>query len=145
MVNFSTIVCRTVGVAGIGVALYDTVQSTKALSRKTAHTQTAKWMENSYYSSRTIDNISTHSNAVRAKTFDFKTRSPIPSIIGSIKGGFQGTLYGLGINLPTIACSALALVARGAWAKIGAVGVGCVFLYNILRNGFGVGKHHPMN
>lgn len=145
MVSFSTVLCKTAGVVGMGVALYDTAQSAKTISRRTAHAQTAKWMENSYYNARTIDNISTTSNSIRAKTFDIKTRSPIPSVFGKIKGGFQGTLYGLGVNLPAIAFSTLAITTKGIWSKIGAVGVACGLLYNIARNGFGLGKQHPMN
>ena len=102
-------------------------------------------MEKAYFDSRTIDSISYSKNAIREKTFDLRTKNPIPALWGKFKGGFNGFMYGLGDNLFTIICSALALTCKNALAKIGAIGVAVGLCYNIAREGFGLGKQHPMD
>ena len=144
MVSFGMIACRTVGTIGMGMALYDTVQGCKAAARHGAHTTTANYLEKSYFNARTIDNISTNQNNIRAKTFDLKTKNPLTTLWGKFRGGVKGIIYTLGNNLPLVACSALAILGKNISAKIGAVGIGCCLVYNIARNGFGLGKEHPM-
>lgn len=144
MVSVGQVICKTVGVAGMGLALYDTVQSCKDASRKGGHVATANFLEKAYYNSRTIDNISTNQNNIRKKTFEVKTKLPLPTLMGKIKGGINGIFYSLGNYLPMIVCSSLAILCKGFWSKLGAIGVGCGILYNILRNGLGLGKEHPM-
>lgn len=144
MVSVGQVVSKTIGIAGIGIAMYDATRASKAMGRHQAEVVTANWLENSYYNSRTIDNISPVSNKLRTKTFDLKAKNPIPTIYGKTKGSINGFLYGLGVNLPAILCSAVAILAKGTFAKIGAAGVALTVLYNIARNGFGLGKQHPM-
>ena len=144
MVSLGSIVCKTVGVAGMGIAMYDGVNSAKAVGRHQAIVATQNWLENSYFNSRTLDNISSSSNFLRKKTFDLKSKNPIPTIIGKTKGTINGFLYGLGINLPAILCGSLAILGKGFISKIGATGVALTVLYKIARDGFGLGKQHPM-
>lgn len=144
MVSLGIIACRTVGTVGMGLALFDCVQACKANSKRKAHATTANYLEKSYFNARTIDNISTNQNTIRAKTFDLKTKNPLPTLWGKTTGGLNGIIYSLGNNLPLVACSALAILGKNIGAKIGAVGVGCGLIYNIARNGFGLGKEHPM-
>ena len=68
----------------------------------------------------------------------------LPSFLGKIKGGFQGFMYGMSNYLPVIACSALAILGKNIVAKAGVVGLGCIAVYKVLRNGLGVGKNNPM-
>ena len=144
MVKLGLIASRAVGVAGIGLGLYDSIQTSKVTARKQAHKTTADWLENAYFSSRTTDNISTVSNDIRAKTFDLRTRNPIPSMYGKAKGAINGMLYGLGVNLPIILCSSIALIGKNTAAKCGALGAALCVVYDIARNGFGLGKQNPM-
>ena len=138
------IACRTIGAAGMGIALYDAITVGNQYSKIGSQNQQAKYMERAYFSSRTIDNVSYFSNNLREKTFDLRTKNPIPSLWGRIKGAFQGATYALGTNLFTVACSSLAILSKGFLAKAGATGVALSVCYNIARNGFGLGKEHPM-
>ena len=144
MVSIGQIAYKTIGVAGAGIALYDAIQVSKISARQGAQTATANFLEKAYYNSRTIDNVSVTQNNIRKKTFDIETKLPMPTLLGKIKGGIKGFFYALGNALPLVACSALALAGKGNWAKAGAIGAGCCFIYNILRNGLGLGKEHPM-
>ena len=145
MIKVGQILCKTVGVAGMGLAMYDAVNNSKVLARKQSLVVTQNWLEDSFYDSRTLDHISASSNAIRKKTFDLRTKNPIPALVGKIKGSVTGFFYGLGINLPTIACSALAILSKGTLSKIGATGVAFSMLYKVAREGFGLGKKHPMS
>lgn len=132
------------GTVGMGIALYDASRVAKQFSRNGAQNEQAKYLEKVYFNSRNIDTVSYNSNNIRKKTFELRTNNPLPSLWGKFKGGIEGATYSLGNNLFTVACSALALLSKGALAKIGAVGVGLGICYNIARNGFGLGKQHPM-
>lgn len=145
MKTITKIACRTIGALGIGAAIYDASRISGQFSRNGGHYQQAKYLERTYFNSRTTDTISYTRNGVREGVYDIRTRNPIPSIWGKIKGGTQGFMYGLGNNLLTITFGALALCCKNTFAKIGAAGVGLSFLYTILRDGFGLGKNHPMN
>lgn len=145
MVSVGQIVSKTVGVAGLGLAMYDAVQCSKMSSRKNAHARQADYLEKSFYNSRTIDNISANSNRLRAKTFDLETWNPLPAFFGKISGGVKGFLYSLSTSLPLVLSSCLAIGCKGFLSKLGAVGVALSLAYNIARNGFGFGKEHPMS
>ena len=53
-------------------------------------------------------------------------------------------MYGLANSLPLIACSSLAILGRNIFAKLGAIGIGGIAIYKLIREGFGVGKNNPM-
>ncbi len=141
---FTKIACRTIGAAGMGLACYDAVKISKQFSQIGSDHAQERYLENVYYSSRTLDNVSYTTNALREKTFNLRSRSPIPGTYGKIKGGFQGFMYGLANKLPIIICSAFAILGKNFLAKAGAIGVGAIALFKILREGFGLGKNNPM-
>lgn len=145
MVSVGKIITKTIGVAGLGMALYDATQYSKMSAKHNSLARQADYLEKSYYNSRTIDNISTNSNKIRAKTFDLETWNPLPSFFGKIKGGIKGFFYSLAVNMPLVVTSCLAFASKGVMSTIGAVGVGLTLAYNIARNGFGLGKKHPMS
>ena len=145
MKTFAKIVCRTTGTLGMGLALYEASCVGKQFARNGAKNSQAKYLERAYYSGRTIDDVSYISNDIRKKTFDLRTRNPLPTLGGKVKGWFDGAMYGLGNNLFTVCCASLAILSKGALAKLGAIGVAAKFGYDILRSGFGIGKEHPMN
>ncbi len=144
MKTLTKIACRTIGTVGIGLALYDASRVAARFSKNQSEIEQAKYLEKSYFNSRTIENDSYVSNSMRKKAFDLRVKDPIPSLWGRIKGYAQGAMYSLGNSLFTVACSALALLSKGVFAKIGAAGVALGFAYDFLRNGFGLGKQHPM-
>lgn len=139
------IACRTLGTAGMGIALYDAVNVGKHHSKNESQKESAKYLEKAYFNSRTTDTVSYSNKIIQDKVFDYRTKNPLPSIWGRIKGGVEGTLYSLGNSLFLIASSSMALVSKNAFAKIGATGVALTTVYNVLRSGFGLGKKHPMD
>jgi len=144
MNTLSKIACRTIGAAGIGVAVYDAAKVSKYFAETGKDTTQQRYLERVYYSSRTTDQVSYNTNVLREKVFDLRSKNPIPAIYGKIKGGIQGFLYGMGNYLPVIACSTLALACKNWLAKAGAIGIGLAALYKVAREGFGLGKDNPM-
>ena len=145
MANVGVILSKTAGVAAMGLALYDGVQVAKAMGKHQGIASTQKWLENGYYRSRTIDDLSATQNATSSMAFDIETKATvIPSTIGKIKGSIGGFFYGLGVNLPLIATGSLALLGKGFWSKCGGIGTLAILLYSIARQGFGLGKPNPM-
>ena len=136
--------CRATGIVGMGVALSDSVKIAKKYSEVGAEHAQENYLERGYYNSRTTDKVSYSSKAIGEKVFEVKTKNPIPSFFGRIKGWFAGLTYGLGNYLPAIAFSTLALVSKKWPAKLGAAGVAAGIIFKIARDGFGVGKSNPM-
>ena len=144
--NLATkIACRAIGTAGICAAVYDSAKVAKHFSETGAEHAQEHYLEKAYYNSRTTDKVSYSSNAIRGKTFELRSKNPIPGMYGKIKGGFQGFMYGLGNYLPLIAFSTMALACKNFFAKVGAIGIGAAFLYKIVRDGYGLGKNNPMH
>lgn len=141
----SKIAYRTIGTAGMGVALYDASQLCGLYAKNGAKHEQEKYLESAYFNSRTTDTVSHSSNAIRQKTFDLRTKNPLPALWGKIKGGASGVFYALGNNLPIIACSSAAILSKGKLAKFGAIGAALCICYNVARNGFGLGRQNPMD
>ena len=139
------ILCRTVGTVGMGLALYDASKVGGLYARNGGQYEQAKYLERRYFDSRTTDHVSYRDSKIGEKTFDLCTKNPLPKVWGKIRGGIGGFLYGLGNSLPIIVCSSMALLCKNVGAKIGVAGIALGMGYKILREGFGVGKQHPMN
>ena len=145
MKMITKIACRTVGAIGMGLAVYDATKVAKQYSKNYGHLEEGKFLEKVYFSSRTTNSTSFVSNGIRKKSFELRSRNPLPVLWGKVKGGAIGSCESLGNNIFTIACSALALLSKGLLAKIGAIGVVLGVVYDIASNGCGLGKHNPMN
>jgi len=144
MNGIAKVACRTIGTVGMGVALFDATQLGRHYSKAIEEDTQAKHLEKVFYSSRTLDTVSYTKNGIREKSFDLRTKNPIFSIYGKIKGAVGGFLYGIGNYLPAIICSSLALICKNWAAKLGALGVLLGICYNFAHEGFGLGKTHPM-
>ena len=139
------IICRTTGLAALGYTLYDTYECAKAGARKSGIAQQEKYLEDAYFNSRTLNDISVTQNNTREKVFDLRTRNPIPSFWGKIKGGAKSAFNTLVNYFPLLICASLAMAAKGVFAKIGAAGVALLGVLSIAENGFGFGKKHPFD
>lgn len=144
MKTITKIACRTIGTLGMGYALYDAAKVAKQFSRNEAQYQEAKHLERIYANTRTVDSVSFTDSALQKKVSDARMKNPLYSSWGTVKGGVNGFLYGMGNHIFTVACSALALLSKGVMAKIGTAGVVLGACVNIARNGFGVGKNPPV-
>ena len=139
------IACKTIGAAGMIVAGYDAGKISKQYAEIGSEHAQEHYMEKVYYNSRTLDKVSYADNALREKTFELRSKSPFPGIFGKAKGGFQGFTYGLANSLPLVICSSLAILGKNFLAKAGAIGIGAIAIYKVLREGFGLGKNNPMH
>lgn len=145
MKTVTKIACRTMGTAGMGIALYNATRVVSQFSKHEAQNEKSKYLEQAYFDSRSLSDMSYTSKDIQKETFDLRTKNPLPSLWGRIKGATTGAIQSLGNSLPTIACATFALLSKGILAKIGAIGVGLGICYDIARNGFGLAKHHPMD
>ena len=69
--NLATkIACRTLGAAGMGVALFDAMQVSGQFARNESNGQQQKYLENAFYNARTVDRVSFSNNSIRKNTFD---------------------------------------------------------------------------
>lgn len=145
MNTLTKIACRTIGTAGMGLALFDASKVSNHYAHVGKEHAQEKYLEKAYYSGRTIDKVSYSSNMIREKTFDLRTKNPLPAFFGSIGGRVEGFLYGIGNTLPLVACSSLALLGKNVAAKAGAIGIAACLCLKVLRDGFGLGKQNPMS
>lgn len=145
MKTVTKIACRTMGTVGMGIALYNATRVANQFSKNGAQNEQSKYLERAYFDSRSLSDVSYTSNDIQKKTFDLRTRNPLPNFWGRIKGATTGAVQSLGNNLATITCASFAILSKGILAKIGAVGVGLSICYDIIHNGFGLNKHHPMD
>jgi hypothetical protein len=139
------IICKSIGVAGMIVPLRDAVKISRQYAEIGSEHAQEHHMEKAYYSSRTLDKVSYNDDLIREKTFELRSKSPIPSIFGKIGGGFKGFMYGLANSLPLVICSAFAILGKNFLSLAGAIGIGAIAVYKVLREGFGLGKNNPMN
>lgn len=145
MNTVAKIVCKTVGAGGLALSCFDAFKVSKFYAKTGGEHAQEHYMEKTYFSSRTTDTVSYTSNAMRDKVFDIRSRNPLPSAVGTVKGGVKGFAYSIINSLPMIVCSSFALFGKNAFSKAGAIGVGVVSVWKILRDGFGVGKSNPMH
>ncbi len=145
MKTVTKIACRTMGTVGMGMALYNATRVASQFSKHSAQCEQSKYLEKAYFNSRSLSDVSYTSRSLQKKTFDLRTKNPLPSLWGKLKGAVKGTVQSLGNSLPAVVCAAFALLSKGILAKIGAVGVGLGICYDIAHNGFGFGKHNPMD
>ena len=145
MRTITKIACRAVGTLGMGVALFDAGRTAKHFSKVQGELSKANQLEKAYFSTRTLDNYSDFSNKIQKDAFELRSKLPLPTVVGKIKGGVKGFLSSLGNHLPSIAFSSMALLCKGIGAKIGVVGLLLSLVYEVARNGFGLNKHNPMD
>jgi hypothetical protein len=145
MKTITKVACRLIGAASIGSALYDSARVSNLYGKHQSEISQANYLERTYFNSRTLDSTSYTENAIRKKTYDLEANNPIPSVWGKIKGKTKGFFYGLSNNLPLIVCGSMALLGKNLVAKLGVLGSALCVAYTILRQGFGLGKNHPMD
>lgn len=141
----SKIVCKTVGVAGISAVVYDAYSRAKVESKRTSQKMVADSFERIHAAKRTTTKESYVDSAIQSKVADMRMDNPIIPFAGRIGGFVKGGLNSLGDNIVPVTFSALALGTKGFFSKLGAMGVGGVALYTILKESFGVGKTTPMD
>ncbi len=139
------IICKTIGVAGVSAVLYDAYMCGRAVCMNTGQSQSADSFESVISAKRTTSEVSPVTSAMQGHLAQLRMDNPIIPTIGKIKGFFKGTFISLSNNLVPIIFSVMALAGKNAWSKIGAWGLAGFGLYKVIKEGFGVGKHTPVD
>ena len=145
MVNIANIVCKTAGIAGLTAVTYDALAMAKHHSAASAAELSADTFESAIAAQRSNSSASHLTGAMQNKVAEFRMKNPIVPIFGKIKGYIQGFLSSLGDNIIPVTFSAVALGTKGKLQKAGAWGLGIFGVYQIAKEGFGLGKTAPVD
>lgn len=145
MGTFANIVCKTAGIAGMSLAVYDAYSLAKANSKRQSQMVTANYLQRVHAGTRTLNTESQVNNAIQNKVASFRTDNSIVPVYGTVKGFISGFISSLGDNIIPVSLSSLALAAKGTLAKVGAWGLAAYGLLTVAREGFGLGKNTPMD
>ena len=143
MVKMQNFICKTMGVTGMSIALYDAYSLACKKSDRVALTDNADHYADAYFSTRTLNTESEFNGAMQNKIRNMRMNNPIIPVFGKVKGFIVGGLESLSNNFIPIIFSAFALAGKGMLSKIGACGVGIYSVITVLREGFGFGKPRP--
>ena len=140
MVSVSNIVCKTVGIAGMSAAIYDVYAMAQHHSSAGALETSADVYEKAVAAERSNTGASYVTGAMQSKIANLRMNNPIVPIVGKIKGFISGFIGSLGENIIPITLSTLALATKGFAQKFGAWGLGVYGVYQVAKEGFGLGK-----
>lgn len=140
MSMLSTVLCKTVGIAGASAVIYDAYSVGKLNSKRYADINNADYFEKIHNTKRSLSTESPTRSALQNKIADLRYKNPIAPTYGKVKGFISGALNSLGDNLLPVSFISLALATKGAFSKIGAWGVAGCAVIHLLKDGFGIGK-----
>ena len=140
MVSVANIVCKTVGIAGMSAAVYDAYALAQHHSSAGALESSADVYEKAVAAERSNTGASYVTGAMQNKIANLRMNNPIVPIFGKVKGFATGFISSLGDNIIPISLSAVALATKGFMQKCGAWGLGIYGVYQIAKEGFGLGK-----
>ena len=140
MVSVANIVCKTVGVAGMSIAVYDAYAMAQHHSMAGSLETSADVYEKAIAAERSNTNASHVTGAMQSKIANLRMNNPIVPIFGKVKGFVSGFISSLGDNIIPITLSTLALATKGFVQKCGVWGLGIYGVYQVAKEGFGLGK-----
>lgn len=143
--NVANIVCKTAGIAGLSAVAYDAYAMAKHHSNAASAEVSADIFEKAIAAQRSNSTASHLTGAMQSKVADFRMKNPIVPIFGKIKGFIEGCLTSLGDNIIPTALSAVALGAKGSIQKAGGWGLAIYGIYQLAKEGFGLGKTAPID
>lgn len=139
------IICKTIGVAGVSAVLYDAYSVGRAVCMNTGQSISADSFESVISAKRTTSEVSPVTSTMQKELSRLRMDNPIIPAYGRTKGFVKGFFSSLGNNLVPTIFSVMALAGKNAWSKIGAWGLAGYGLYKVIKEGFGVGKHTPVD
>ena len=145
MVNVANIVCKAAGIAGLSIAAYDAYAMAQHHASAASAEATADVFEKAVAAERSNSSASYATGAMQKKVADLRMKNPIVPIFGKIKGFAEGFVSSLGDNIIPITFSAIALAAKGFLQKAGAWGLAIYGVYQLAKEGFGLGKTAPID
>ena len=141
----SNIVCKTVGIAGMGAIVYDAYAHAKHHSAVESEALSADVFEKAVAAELSNTDASHITNEMQKKITHLRANNPLIPIVGKTKGFISGALSSLANNIIPVTFSAIALAAKGKLQKAGAWGLGIFGLYKVAKEGFGLGKKSPID
>ena len=145
MNTLGKIACRTIGLASMSAVIYDAYSIGKHHSKVGAQEASADVFERAIAAKRTNSNESYITGAMQNAVSDLRMNNPLPSVFGRIKGFIKGSMVSLGDNIIPVTLASMALLGKNKCAKAGAWGTAGYAAFLILKEGFGVGKHTPVD
>ena len=141
----ANIVCKTAGIAGLSAVTYDALAMAKHHSSADSSSISADTFERTIAAQRSNSNASHVTGMMQNKIADLRLKNPIVPIFGTVKGFVEGFFSSLGDNIIPIIFSSVALGTKGTVQKAGAWGLGIFGLYQLAKEGFGLGKTAPVD
>ena len=141
----ANIVCKTAGIAGLSAVVYDAYAMAKHHSSAASADITADTFEKVVAAQRSNSSASHVTGAIQNKVADLRMKNPIVPIFGKIKGFIEGFMSSLADNIIPTCLSALALGAKGKTQKAGGWGLAIFGIYQLAKEGFGLGKTAPVD
>ena len=145
MVNVANIVCKTAGIAGLSAVAYDAYAMAKHHANAASAEMSADVFEKAVAAQRSNSTASHLTGVMQDKVADFRMKNPIVPIFGKVKGFVDGFFISLADNIIPTALSAIALGTKGAFQKAGGWGLAIYGVYQLAKEGFGVGKTSPVD
>ena len=145
MVRMANIICKTVGIAGMSAAVYDAYGMAKHHSAVGAHELSTDVYEKAIAAQRSNASESYVTGAMQKKVADMRMKNPLIPMVGKFKGFTEGFISSLGDNIIPITLSAVALATKGFTQKAGAWGLGIYGVYQVAKEGFGLGKNSAID
>ena len=145
MVNIANIVCKTTGLVGLSAVTYDAYAMAKHHSGAASAEITADTFEQVVAAKRSNSSASHLTGAMQSKVADWRMKNPIVPLVGKIKGFVEGFLSSLADNIIPTTLSAIALATKGKTQKAGGWGLAIYGVYQLAKEGFGLGKTAPVD
>ena len=145
MVNVANIVCKTAGLVGMSAAIYDAYGTARHHAAVGTNKAAADLYESAVAAERSNTSASYVTGAMQKTVADLRMQNPIVPVFGKIKGFTEGFISSLGNNIIPITLASVALAAKGKLQKAGAWGLGIYGIYQVAKEGFGLGKTTPVD
>ena len=145
MVNIANIVCKTAGIVGLSAVTYDAYAMAKHHSNAASAEISADIFEKAVAAQRSTSTASYMTGAMQNKVADFRMKNPIVPIFGKFRGFIEGFISSLADNIIPTTLSALAIGTKGKIQKAGGWGLAIYGIYQLAKEGFGLGKTSPVD
>ncbi len=145
MVNIANIVCKTAGIVGLSAVTYDAYAMAKHHSNAASAEISADIFEKAIAAQRSTSTASYLTGAMQNKVADFRMKNPIVPIFGKFRGFIEGFISSLADNIIPTTLSALAIGTKGKIQKAGGWGLAIYGIYQLAKEGFGLGKTSPVD
>ena len=145
MVNIANIVCKTAGIVGLSAVTYDAYAMAKHHSNAASAEISADIFEKAVAAQRSTSTASYLTGAMQNKVADFRMKNPIVPIFGKFRGFIEGFISSLADNIIPTTLSALAIGTKGKIQKAGGWGLAIYGIYQLAKEGFGLGKTSPVD